>query len=576
MKTTTNACKGTEKKRERQISAGTKRASREEELSLKLLESAIPFIRMFSVEEVQCDGQSIHATMRSVSDSAVCPSCGSRCTHSRGCQPHTVTHLPVGGKSLRITLLVRKYVCTEGSCSRKYFMERLDPWVGSHARYTDSAKEEIAGATGLTSSVKASAMMRSSGIDCSPNTCTRHFLSRCRPEPPAAGDVGVIGVDDFAMRRGHTYGTVFVDHLSHRITDMIPTRDSHAVAAALGRLAPDNAVITRDRGLCYIAAVREGCPTATEVADRFHLTANLAEQVYPHIIRDFREFRKGMPASAAPPPALGRGWLLDGLYGQILSLGTARDRRRMETWREAHRLLGEHPDIRQTAERMGVGAAAVRKALGMRWEDVATGNQRILMHNVHRIADIILGTGGFNLDGIYRALGKKVNVRVIADVVAPVRRKWEDICRKHKRDTADKRREERRRGEENDLWRTMFVFGQKPVTETVQKYVEDENVCETMYICKLYHGIITGKTNTPLSKWITAAKACGEGTISRFADGIQKDYRAVRNAIVYEYSNGLTEGCVNLIKQVKRTMFGRANIELLKAKVIYTQKLGCT
>ncbi|BAR63326.1 transposase (plasmid) [Bradyrhizobium diazoefficiens] len=91
------------------------------------------------------------------------------------------------------------------------------------------------------------------------------------PEAPR-----VIGIDDWAWRKGLRYGTIICDLERNRVIDLLPDRNADTVASWLGR-HPGIEVIARDRAGIYSEGARRGAPDAAQVADRFHLLQNLGE-----------------------------------------------------------------------------------------------------------------------------------------------------------------------------------------------------------------------------------------------------------------------------------------------------------
>src|SRR5436305_4161504 len=95
---------------------------------------------------------------------------------------------------------------------------------------------------------------------------------------PHASSVRVLGIDDWAWKKGQTYGTILVDLERRKPIELLPDRIAETAEAWL-RTHPEVEIVSRDRGGDYAAAARKGATQAQQVADKFHLLKNLRERV---------------------------------------------------------------------------------------------------------------------------------------------------------------------------------------------------------------------------------------------------------------------------------------------------------
>nr|WP_269207895.1 MULTISPECIES: transposase [Petrotoga] len=86
--------------------------------------------------------------------------------------------------------------------------------------------------------------------------------------------------------------------------------------------------------------------------------------------------------------------------------------------------------------------------------------------------------------------------------------------------------------------------------------------------------MLKSKNVEKLEEWIEKASNLKIRKIDKFVNGLKRDMQAVRNAIVYEYNNGLTKGSVNKVKVIKRIMYGRNKFEMLRQKVLLLENNG--
>jgi transposase len=240
----------------------------------------------------------VHADTGSAS--ARCPWCHqlSRRVHSR--YHRTLADLPWAGQQVYWRVAVRKFYCTNGHCSRKVFAERLDEVARAYGRRTvrqQQALESIGFALGGEAGSRLAIQL---GFPVSPDTLLRQV--RQAPEstlvPPA-----VLGVDDWAWKRGHRYGTILVNLERHQVIDLLPDRNPQSFADWLQGQSSVR-VISRDRGGEYREGARRGAPQALQVADRFHLLKNLSE-VAQKVFRSYSALLTHIPRprTVSPPRA---------------------------------------------------------------------------------------------------------------------------------------------------------------------------------------------------------------------------------------------------------------------------------
>ena len=240
-----------------------------------LLTALFPPTCPVQLEAMTVEQETLHLRLTTTAPTACCPLCAapSSAVHSRY-QRH-LADLPWGPLAVRLHLTVRKFVCRTTACARRIFTERLPDLAAPSARKTQrliAALQAIGLALGGEAGARLAARLR---LATSPTTLLRLVQAVLPPVPPT---LQAVGVDEWAWRRGHRYGTILVDLATHRVVDLLPERSAAAVAVWLAQ-HPAIAVVSRDRSALYADGIRQGAPQAVQVVDRFHLVENLREAV---------------------------------------------------------------------------------------------------------------------------------------------------------------------------------------------------------------------------------------------------------------------------------------------------------
>ena len=206
-------------------------------------------------------------------------------------------------------------------------------------------------------------LARSLHVKTSRSTMLRLLMAL--PDPPAAATPRVLGVDDFALRRGHVYGTVLIDRATGRPVELLAGRDAQPLADWL--LAhPGVEVVCWDRSGAYAEGVRVGAPDAVQVADRFHLWQNLGAAVERCVARHRACLRPVNPDPAPIPRPVSRP---EGV--QAVGRFAERARRHHAL---VHDLLAQGHSLRSIARHLGWGFRTVhRYARATTWQELVDG-----------------------------------------------------------------------------------------------------------------------------------------------------------------------------------------------------------
>jgi transposase len=242
----------------------------------------LPDTAELNLDHLISELDSIILVLKTARPAACCPACQHPSTRVHSRYVRSLADLPWSGIRVRLRLHTRRFFCSSPTCSRRIFTERLPATATPYARRTVRFREALQ-LIGFAVGGQAGARLATRlGLAVSGDTLLRYirqWRGSDRPTPR------VLGVDDWAYRRGQRYGTILVDLEQRAVVDLLPDRSAESLAACI-QSHPGIEVVSRDRAGYYAEGAAQGAPEAVQVADRWHLLRNLSEALQQIVERE--------------------------------------------------------------------------------------------------------------------------------------------------------------------------------------------------------------------------------------------------------------------------------------------------
>jgi len=551
----------------------------------------------FVVEHVSTADSLLLVEARASTPKASCPDCHTASAHVHSRYTRHLRDLPVAEHPVCLRLQVRRFRCATPTCPRQTFAERLPALAPCHAQRTGrltTAVRVLGSEAGGEAGARMATRLR---MPLSGDTVLRILHRTPASTPPTPR---VLGIDDFALRKGRVYGTILVDLERRRPVDLLPERTAETVATWL-RAHPGVDIIARDRAQDYARGATEGAPEATQVADRFHVLCNLHDVLTRYLQRITPTLRRVLASAlAATSPVIpeapetpaaaqslpGRPALVPEVipeppasapatrplprYGRSPRLQQeqyARHAARTDRYEQVKRRFAQGQSLRQIAAACGLNTKTIRS-----WVRTET---------------LPLDQRGYRGAGKIDPFLPYLQTR-LAEGCTNQSRLWREI------------RAQGFTGTRSLVAKWIHAHGQPPpvppspavpqlpaarqlawlLCEDAEKRSAQDQalVAQLQQHTELTHvqqlvqqgmTMIRQRQVADLDAWIETCQASPSVELQNFVDVLQRDYAAVKAALTLPWSNGPVEGHINRLKLIKRSGYGRMQLDLLRQRVLY-------
>ncbi len=486
--------------------------------------------------------------------------------------------LPWRGRKARLRVTVRRFRCMNDACPRCTFAEDFGPNLPRLARRTKEATDlllEMALSLGGEEGVRRCSAV---GLPVSPDTLLR--LIR-RLDIPPVSTPRVLGVDDLALRRRHSYATLLIDLETHRPVDLLKERDAETLSNWL-KEHPGVEVISRDRSGAYAEGASSGAPSAIQVADRFHLLKNVSEAL-DGMLRgrrlDIKEAEPQEDANTGEPCEIRP--VEEVVQPERPLSATKRyqaERReaRRAKWEQVRAFRGAGTGIRQIARDMGMSRQTVRKMIATpvppRYTPRPPRPGGLSSPTLAPYVDYLQDRwqqGCTNVAQLFREIQAKGYLgsrSLLCQAVQP----WRGP-KKPKLPRKERKRVRRLTKRLSMRWLCLKPPEKLKADEGVllKKLLAQDDALTLGYdLVQRFRGLLKDRDLPALHRWLGDAAVSNIPTFIALANGIEADWAAVEAAFVLPWSNGILEGHVNRVKLIKRQGYGRSNFDLLRLRVL--------
>ena len=536
---------------------------------------------LLRLERVQSEPDRITLIVKTAPRPALCPRCHSPSAHLHSRYVRRLADLPWLGIAVRLEIQARRLYCRYSDCSQQIFCERIPAFVAPYARRTLRLNEALR-LIGLAVGGEAGSRLAIAlGMSVSPDTIIQRIRQIQLPTPHAPK---VIGVDDWAKHKGQSYGTILVDLERRSTIDLLPDREASSLATWL-KQNPGVEFISRDRAGAYAEGARQGAPSAVQIADRWHMLANMTAAVERFLNTKHSCLRQAVglvnkTAGAAEEPSAG---VAEMKRPSRLELWNERRRARHE---QAHTLHRQGANIRAISRELRMHRRTVRMMLKVETCPERAGPSK-RQSRIDRHLEYLSrrwAEGCHNSAQLYREIrskGYRGSDSSVRHFVARWRAALPDGLKRARTGPNSPAPENgAKKIVASARMATWLLLRDAEKLEAEERaFVEhlvemSPEIAEAQILAREFNRILKQRDREAFPSWMERMSQSRIREMKSLASGLERDRAAVAAALEYEWSSGPTEGHINRLKTLKRAMYGRAKFDLLRIRVLAGSKRG--
>lgn len=533
------------------------------------------------VKHLEITSDEVTFVVTSTQPEGCCPLCEKRTSRVHSRYERMLQDLPFSGRRVRLSLHVRRFFCMNTSCPRRIFAERLPALTEAFARRTNRLRDTLLDIGWALGGEAGAHLCRKQAMP----VCAATLLAQLRRAGVAELPTPrVLGVDDWGFQQKHPTGTLLIDLEHHRPVDVLLNSDEEVLTQWLQKHAGVE-VIVRDRGAGYRKAAAKGAPHAQQVLDRWHVLKNLGEAIQKTLAQQIDVLRQAgqqvnkhaqqtssAPTEPAQPdgklrkpprrklpfPSPRRAWQM-AMHQRVHELAQAG-----KTQAEIINCLHLHPNTVRKYLRMPTFVAhycsphpsvvePYRAYLEERWQ------QGPVM--IKTLWQELQGQG---FTGSYKSVWLFVRNWPLPAGMTPT--SSSSVAASTRRGAPATR----------TPWQVKWLLLRKPEELSTQDAAYRQalfrlspRLSSLSALGQDFVRLVREHKSEALLPWLERAKGCPYEELQHFAQGLERELSAVQAALTEPWSTGQVEGQITRLKLLKRQMYGRANLDLLRLRMLH-------